>query len=78
MRGRERYKWRVNGKLDWEEYQETVEEVFVGWEEVVRELEQEFGGGIIEEVWSRWKEKVIAAAEKGIDRKWVTERSEDM
>ena len=25
-----------DGKLDWEEYQEAVEEVFIGWEEEVR------------------------------------------
>ena len=33
------------------------------------------GRGIVEEVWSRWKEKVIAAAENGISRKKV-EKSE--
>ena len=25
-----------DGKLDWEEYQEAVEEAFIGWEEKVR------------------------------------------
>ena len=50
-----------DGKLDWEECQEAVEEVFIEWEEEVKELEQELGGGIVEQVWSRWKEKVIAA-----------------
>ena len=63
----------MDGKPDWEEYQEVVEEVFIGWEEEVRELlEQELG---VVEVWSRWKERVIAAVEKVIGRK-VTERSE--
>ena len=38
--------------------------MFIEWEEEVRKLEQELGGGIVEEVWSRWKEKVIAAVEK--------------
>ena len=69
VRRRERYKWRLDGKLDWEEYQEAVEEVFIGWEEEVRELEQELGGGIVEEAGNRWKEKVIAVAEKEIGRK---------
>ena len=55
MRRRERYKWRLNGKLDLEEYQEAVEEVFIGGEEEVRELEQELGARIVEEAWSRWK-----------------------
>ena len=70
---REQYKWRVAGKLDWEKYQEAVEEVFIGWEEEVMELEQELGGRTFE-VWSRWK--VIATVEKGIGSKKVTERSE--
>ena len=46
VRRKERYKWRLDGKLEREEYQEGVEEVFIGWEEEVRELEQELGGGI--------------------------------
>ena len=29
----------MDGKLDWEEYQEAVEEVSIGWEEEVNELE---------------------------------------
>ncbi len=41
-----------DGKLDWEECQEAVEEVFIGWEEEVRELEQELVGGIVEDVCS--------------------------
>ena len=59
VRRKELYKWSVDGKLDWEEYQEAVEEVFIGWEEEVRELEQELGGGIVAEVWSRWKEVIV-------------------
>ena len=80
VRRREWFKWRVEGRLDcrldWEKYQEAVEEVFIGWKVEVRELEQELGGGIVEEVWCRWKEKVIAAAEKGVSRKKVTDKSE--
>ena len=48
VRRRDRYKWRVDCKLDWTEYQETVEEVFIGCEEEVGELKQELGGGIVE------------------------------
>ena len=59
MRRREQYKWRVDGKLDWEEYQEAAEEMSTGWEEEVGELEQELGGGIFKEVWSSWKEMVL-------------------
>ena len=31
--------------------------MFIRWEEEVRELEQELGGRIVKEVWSRWKER---------------------
>ncbi len=48
VRRRAQYKWRVDCKLDWEEYQEAVEEVLIGWGEEVRELEQELEGGILE------------------------------
>ena len=74
VRKRKRYKWRVDGKLDWEKYQETLEEVCIGWEEEMWELKQELGEGV-GEAWSRWK-KDIAAPEKGTGRKKVTERSE--
>ena len=66
VRRRERYILREGGKLDGEKYQELVEEVFIGWEEKVREFKQELGGGIVEEVWNRWKEKEMG-------RKMVTE-----
>ena len=39
---RERCKWRVDGRLVWEHYQEAVEEEFIGWEKKVR---------VIDEVW---------------------------
>ena len=45
---RERYKWRMDGKLDWEEYQEAVEEVFIGWDEEVRELKRRNSRGGVE------------------------------
>ena len=53
VRRRVQYRWRVDGKLGWEECQEAVEEVFIGLEEEVRELKQELGGELVEEVWSR-------------------------
>ena len=42
---------------------------------IVHELEQELGGGIVMDVWSRWKDRVKAAMEKGIGRKKVTRKS---
>ena len=35
VRRRERYKWRVYGKLDWEDYQAAIEKVFIEWKEEV-------------------------------------------
>ena len=66
MKG-EWYKWRVGGRLGWENYQEAVKEEFIGWEEV-RVIEEVWEGCIFEEVWPRWKEKVLAAAENEIGR----------
>ena len=69
----------MDGKLEWEEYQEAVEEVFIGWEEEVRELEQELGGRLVIKVWSRLKEKVLAAAEEiGVGRRSEGWWSEDV
>ena len=39
------------------------------WEREVRVIDEVWEGWLIEEVWHRWKEKVLAAAEEGIRRK---------
>ena len=59
----------VNGRLVWEHYQEAVKEESIGWEMEVSVISEVMEGCLIEEVWRRWKEKVLAAAEKGIGRK---------
>ena len=46
---REWYKWRVDGRLGWEHYQEAVEEEFIGWEKEMRVID-EVREGLIEEV----------------------------
>ena len=68
----------VDGSLGWEHHQEAVEEEFIGWEEELRVIDEVREGCLIEKVWCRWKEKIIAAAaaEKGIGREKMTERSE--
>ena len=33
-----RYKWRVDGRADWNEYQSAIECEFMGWEEEVKLL----------------------------------------
>ena len=65
----------MDGKLVWEHYQEAVKEEFIGWEKEVRVIAEVMEGCSIEEVWRRWKEKVLAAAEKEIGKKMM-ERSE--
>ena len=34
----ERYKWKVDGRQDWEEYQHGVQEEFLDWEDKLKEL----------------------------------------
>ena len=41
---------------------------FIGWEKEVRVIGEVREGCLIEEVWCRWKENVLAAAEKGAGR----------
>ena len=43
------YKWRVVGRLGWEQYQEAVEEE-LGWEKEVRVIDEVMGGYLIGEV----------------------------
>ena len=47
---REWFKWRMDGRLDWEHYQEAVEEEFIGWEQEVRVIGEVKEGYLIEEV----------------------------
>ena len=55
---RERYKWRVDGRLGWEHYHEAVEEEFIVWEMEVRVIDEVREACLIEKVWRRWKEMV--------------------
>ena len=72
----ERYKWKVDGRQDWEDYQQAVQEEFSDWEEKLRELaksrEQERW---VEGAWELWKAKMFKAADRRIGKKKVTERS---
>ena len=61
-------KWCWGGQLDWEHYQEAVEEEFIGWEQEVRVIDEVREGCLIKEIWCRQKEKVLTAAEKGIGK----------
>ena len=53
---REWYKWRVDGRIVWEHYQEAIAEEFMGWKEarVIGEVKERC---LIEEVWRR-REKI--------------------
>ena len=69
----ERFKWRVDGRSRWEEFQEAVEEEFKGWEIWVRDLESKaVGEELSERVWEEWKMRVLAAAERGIGKKKIS------
>ena len=76
MTQEERYKWKVDGRQDWEDYQQAVQEEFSDWEEKLGELaksrEQERW---VEGAWELWKAKMFKAADRGIGKKKVTERS---
>ena len=54
----------MDGTLVWEHY----EEEFIGWEKEVTVIGEVREGCLIEDVYSRWKEEVLAASEKGIGR----------
>ena len=71
----ERYKWKVDGRQDWEDYQQAVQEEFSDWEEKLGELaksrEQERW---VEGAWELWKAKMFKAAmfkaaDRGIGKK---------
>ena len=78
MRREERFKWRVDGRSSWDEFQEAIEEEFQGWEAWVRDVEiREVGEELVERVWGEWKTKVISAAERRIGKKRISELSKD-
>ena len=63
-----RWKWKVDGKEDWSEYQAAVTEHTEGWENWVKEVtaSRTDHGEIVEIVWEEWKRRVTSAAERGI------------
>lgn len=66
------YKWRVDGKVDWDEYQCEIGNEFMNWEECLESIkENSKGEECVEKVWEAWKGRVINAALKGIGRKTV-------
>ena len=71
-----RYKWKVDGRQEWEEYQHAVQEEFLDWEKKLEDLAVSSDKETwVEGVWELWKAKVIKAAEKGIGNKKVNEHS---
>ena len=76
MKREERFKWRVDGRSSWDEFQEAIEEEFQGWEPWVRDVEiREVGEELVERVWGERKTKVMSAAERGIGKKRISELS---
>ena len=68
-----RWKWKVDGKEDWSEYQAAVTEHMEGWENWVKEAtaSRTDHGEIVEVVWKEWKRRVTSVAERGIGLKKV-------
>ena len=78
MRREERFKWRVDGRSSWDEFQEAIEEEFQGWEAWVRDMEiREVGEELVERVWGERKTKVMSAVERGIGKKRISVLSKD-
>ena len=62
-----RLKWTVDGRRNWDEYQNVVVHELEGWRGSVEGLKE--GESVVEQVWLDWKERVTRAAEKGIGKK---------
>ena len=73
-----RYKWKVDGKEDWGEYEQAITEEFAGWEEALSGFKTQYvGGDCVEKVWELWKDNVLKAALRGIGRKKLSGHSKD-
>ncbi len=68
-----RWKWKVDGKEDWDDYQSAVSEQMKGWERWVREAAANSTNNTetAEIVWEEWKRRANAEAEIGIGQKRV-------
>ena len=54
-----RYKWKVGGRQEREEYQHAVQEDFLDWEEKLEDLaESSDNERWVKSVWELWKAKV--------------------
>ena len=70
------YKWRVDGKENWEGYRSAIESEFVGWEECMESIKKDVSGEeCVEKIWENWRSRVINAAYVGIGKKKVGGRS---
>ena len=66
----DRYKWRIDGKCDWKEYQDAVVTEFADWEAQLGELNKNMEEEeLVEAAWESWMDKVTTAAERGIGKK---------
>ena len=70
-------KSNVDGKIEWEEYQQLVMEGFRGREEHMEVLWMGKDRESVEQIWELWCHIVLQAAEIGIGKKKLTERSKD-
>ena len=70
-----RLKWTVDGRRNWDEYQNVVVHELERWRDSVDGLQE--GESVLEQVWLDWKERVTRAAEKGIGKKKLWQGSKN-
>ncbi len=67
-----RYKWRVDGRTEWDEYKDAINVEFQHWEEWMSQFEWASEEQEVEAIWAEWKKRLLAAAERGIGKKRIT------
>ena len=60
----DRYKWRIDGKCDWKEYQDAVVTEFADWKAQLGELNQNLEEELVEAAWESWMDKVTVQQQK--------------
>ena len=68
-------KWKFDGKIEWEEYQQLVIEGFRGCEEHMEVLWMKMDRKSVQQIWELWRHIVPWEAEIGIEKKKLVTRS---
>ena len=68
-------KWMIDGKIEWEKYQQLVIEDFRGWEEHMEVLWMGTNRESVQQIWKLWRHIVLLAVVIGIGKKKLMDRS---